>query len=236
MRVVVLGPQRSGTNYIESLLKNNFEEINVQNQDSKYIWKHRAFPQDVKDKLTKDVKHFVVHKNPYKWVESIMRYNADLEKRFGGTAGQYSDKYKDQQPGDIIVKDKRNKQTNIGGACRLYNDFYNGWIGNEFVDIILVRYEDLLIKSSREQWLQMLVDNHKFKARPKGGWNNPDKVGQSDKWNDKRTENYLNLQNFAKLDQAHLDLINKYIEKKWFDQFKYPIVTTKGWNIDQRKR
>jgi len=237
MLCTVIGPQRSGTNYLETLLRNNFENVRIQNQDSNHIWKHRVDPKDVKDKLNEKHKYFLIHKNPYKWIESLMKYNADLEKRQGGKAGEYEEKYKNKQDGDIIVEDRRKKKTNVGGALRLYNDLYHNWIDTDLVEVVVVRYEDLLIPQKRDKILQSMVDDHGFKKkRAKGGWDIPNKVGQSDKWDEDKTKQYLDLQHFNKLNQEHLDLVNKYVDAKLMEKFRYPIVRQKGWDINKRKK
>lgn len=235
MHATIFGPQRSGTNFLESLLKDNFEDVKIRNQDSNYVWKHCAYPEKFKGKLTdNDSINIVIHKNPYKWLESLMRYNADLDNRYGGKREEYKDLYKVVQEGDITVQDKRGKNTNLGGACRLYNDFYHNWENFKGVDVMWVRYEDLLVEESRARILQQIQNKYKLRKK-KGGWAVPKKVGQSDQWTDQRQQDYLNMSNFDKLEQRHIDLVNKYIDNKLLEKFNYPIISEKGWNINKRR-
>jgi hypothetical protein len=227
MFATVFGPQRSGTNYIESLLKENFDNIRVRNHDSNYVWKHCAYPQKFDNKLTSENNiNIVVYKNPYKWIESLIKYNGDLENKFGGKKEEYADKYKTLQEGDVIIKDGRNKNTNVGGACRLYNDFYTNWYDYDKIDIMFVRYEDLLEDDKRAQFLEQIHSKYRLK-RKGGGWVNPRKVGQSDPWTPEKSQVYLQMDKFNVINQVHIDLVNKYIDNKWFEKFKYPLIIKK---------
>lgn len=76
----IFGLQRSGTTYVEKCLTTNFDMQVVNGPGS---WKHR-WPIPTEFPNHQESIKFVVTKNPYTWVESIIyRGSADLLETHG---------------------------------------------------------------------------------------------------------------------------------------------------------
>ena len=73
--IYIFGIHRSGTNYLMSLLNSNFGKIHEKNINNNYqpLWKHSV----VVDSNIGDYPTFVIYKNPYTWVESIIKRKQD---------------------------------------------------------------------------------------------------------------------------------------------------------------
>ena len=139
----VFGLQRSGTTFLEKLLLQNF-----QCKLSGEHWKHSI------ERVTTDCPTFVIFKNPYTWIESIMfREHADLPVT---------------SP-EILLPSYIN-----GGACtltddpvsinpvelaKLYERYFASWKGEHMV----VRYEDLLSEDTLKNFIDSVPMERKTK-------------------------------------------------------------------------
>ena len=79
----VYAPQRSGTNYLETLIASNFLDAgNCLITDDSYAWKHTTDIKTVIKKYHSNEMHNHIHiltsKSPYKWIESIKRNPVDI--------------------------------------------------------------------------------------------------------------------------------------------------------------
>jgi len=84
-RVIILGIQRSGTNYLEYLTKRVYRDVGIMYFDhADYIWKHTAVEQTLDPKIM----HIAITKNPYMWVQSLNRYSADIYRNYGDRSTQ----------------------------------------------------------------------------------------------------------------------------------------------------
>lgn len=164
----IFGLQRSGTNYIEQLFKENFLQIELSNVRG-HAWKHSI---DVPPDMIPDRLAVIVYKNPLTWVESIaFRTPIDF--------------FKEQKTYSPSVD-------NMEGIAKTYRHWYETWVVNYTGKSIVVKYEDLLIKEKREQFLEtvgvMLNLQKKWDT-----WKNIEagKVSISEKYTEERTEYYI---------------------------------------------
>lgn len=80
MTFTAFGLQRSGTNFIERCIFDNFKDVSCLNNDDNYIWKHGyGFNSD---KLKPEHIHIYIYKNPYMWLQSIFRSPVDIKDRY----------------------------------------------------------------------------------------------------------------------------------------------------------
>ncbi|MAG32238.1 MAG: hypothetical protein CL908_15250 [Deltaproteobacteria bacterium] len=226
MDFIAIGIQRSGTNYLESLIQENFEGMTSKSRDETYIWKHRCRPEDVEHKLDPTKLHLLIYKNPYKWAESIMRFNADLERRVGGDDYQYADLYSEKRRGDVIVRDRKGRRTNLGGGIRLWSDLLGNWLSTRLIEVIPVKYEELLIGSSRERVLAEIGLARGLARKDAGAWVNPSKVGQSERWDEAKSRHNLDQTRISLLSQRQIDVINRNLDRELMDRLGYEIIRT----------
>lgn len=221
MYCTVLGIQRSGTNYLETLLTENFSDVSIQNQRTTYVWKHHAYPNRLRRTLSNENRiHFLIFKNPYKWVESLIRYNGDLSIRYGGRKRQHYFKYRLRRFNDIIIKDRRGRTTNLRGALDLYSCLYTNWLSTHLVRIIPIQYEKLLIDDFRESFLFDISKEFSLNARY-SYFVNPTNIRQSEPMSAKRKRSYLNQSSVQMLSDDHIELVNQRISDALFRSLGY---------------
>ena len=99
--VKLYGIERSGTNWIQSLLELNTDAVVLTNTVG---WKHGII-HDNGDHNFQSVNALVISKNPYHWYQSIMRYKGELGAKYWYQkyAMLYRD-YLDFVPDDFFVK------------------------------------------------------------------------------------------------------------------------------------
>ena len=215
-KVIVLGPQRSGTNYLQFLLKRNFYHANII-YEHEYIWKHTAYPD--RDKLlSKKVIHIGIIKNPYKWVESLERYSADLTDNFGSWKKPMPDYDPDRE--QFYVEDKSGKKVDVEHAIKLYNKFYNNWMTQDKVTFSVIKYEDLL-DDKTDAYKQI---NHKTRLRIKPKpWIDTNQVSQSDLFTKDRRDYYLNEAE-STLTTFQKEVIKNTVDQNLIRKFGYRLL------------
>lgn len=225
-KVIVLGPQRSGTNYLQFLLKRNFYHVKIIYEQfidtdgvnkHEYIWKHTAYPD--RDKLlSKNVIHIGIIKNPYKWVESLERYSADLTDNFGNWKKPMPD-YKPARE-QFYVEDKNGKKVDVEHAIKLYNKFYNNWMTQDKVTFSVIKYEDLL-DDKTDAYKQI---NHKTGLRIKSKpWADTDQVDQSELFTKERKNYYLN-DSQTTLTDFQKEVIKNTVDQNLLRKFSYRLL------------
>lgn len=225
-KTTVIGMQRSGTNYLEQTLRDNFK-VEILNQEQKYLWKHHAYPNENKHRLREDHAHILMYKNPYKWIESLKKYNADLEKAVGcrpehkfannGLSGGH------QNENDIIIQDKRGRKTNINRALTVYKLMYENWKKQDLVKLYVVKYEDLLTDKRKSILTEIQTYFGLSKVEGWSEWKNPKKVGQSDNWTEALTKKYLDMTETS-LASEEIKLINSILGEEWISSLGYTII------------
>lgn len=203
----LFGLQRSGTNYLEQLIRNNFRS-SMANRASK-TWKHNVAVHS-KSLFKPNVPVFVIHKNPYLWIESICTRNRiDWER----TQKKYTSKTGDALLGGLAV----------APLAQAWVDFHTNWCltANDYLDPIVVRYEDILNTSLREQLLCQIARTTGLQ-RLSDTWTNPGlgAVAQSKKY-DQTSQQYYISQQPTKLSDQHLAAINQILQPELLESFGY---------------
>lgn len=181
-KVTVFGLQRSGTNFLESFIRSNLLNIRICNQASSYIWKHN-YDFDL-DLLKDNHIHFLIHKHPISWVDSIIRYPVDTRKKWETLT----------KPGEVM-----NDSVNIIEAAKLWNDWHRWWfdlIDSGKVSCKVVRYETLIQSEKHTQdFLEEIISFHpKFERKTYSSPPTvPKKVSQSRDWSEDYRKKYLTL-------------------------------------------
>jgi len=114
----VFGLQRSGTNFLETIFNQNFMSNRMNGFCDYRSWKHSI---DVPAKYDSTVTTFVIHKNPYTWVESIaLRNNVDwLKSQTTYPALEINDPR-------VAIGDK--KKFDLINLCKTYRHFHETWL------------------------------------------------------------------------------------------------------------
>lgn len=191
--VYVFGLHRSGTNYLTSLLNVNFKKIIQVNSDGNYtpLWKHSV----VVDSTIGDYPTFVVYKNPYTWVESIIKRRQDDGHNIM-LASKYLPHYVDENryiktDSDLSYYDGK---ISFERLLNIYRQFHENWILNfpKQNNLFVISYEDLLIKEKRDKILDII--GKKFNWDSPNNWLNlePGTIPLSKDYSHERGEYYLN--------------------------------------------
>ena len=109
MNIRIFGIQRSGTNYLEQLINTFSGVVATPGVPERGYWKHSAYPAP-RFMPQQDI-YFLVIKNPFKWLESLHRYNADLSIRSGTYHQNLFNCEKKQQTTKYLIRDSRNYPT-----------------------------------------------------------------------------------------------------------------------------
>ena len=219
--LLLYGLQRSGTNFLETLLKKTFKVQFLNNEDrSSILQKHcRIYsnkkiipePQYYNELSIVSFESFlnqltsssipssiiVISKDPYSWYLSYLRWGAKCN--WPNVSHHYVEEY---------------------------NMFYNMWVKfSEQTDIIhFIRYVDLI--SDQNNVILKLKDHFGYEYNNSlmnylGIFNRINKVPQSSTFTDKKKNYYLNKEYLNGYDQIEFDKINQLIDEKLLSSLGY---------------
>lgn len=218
----IFGIQRSGTNYLETLIEKNFSVR--KNNPSTRCWKHSI---DMPAGLDPKQPIIVIHKNPYLWVESIAwRNRVDWIKT--QTMYPATDVADDQR----MMIGENGKQMNLINLTKTYKHFYNTWFINPDDMIketrLVIRYEDLLENEKRGKILGKIhkIFNFRRKTNPlHQGWANPriGTISQSRDYNATRHHYYTQMKP-KYLKPHHIAQMNDILGKTMFNRMRYDML------------
>lgn len=133
---LIAGLQRSGTNYIETLLNKNIDNTKFGWED--WYWKHNINPPSLALFRQHNLRGIILCvKNPFAWVESIcFRESADLYEAYGV--------YYDMNDKSSLYFENNGMIFNVKALIKLYNEYYNNWVNAPNLNIYTIKYEDIL--------------------------------------------------------------------------------------------
>lgn len=230
--VTVFALQRSGTNFLEQILKQNFQRIVIFNTWSKWIWKH-AFgdksPQGGKDpqvesrlKKRPDASCLYMTKHPYNWIQSVCENNVDTQKTWKEI------KKKDGDETELNCGDY-----NIVRMAVLWNKHTRWWLN--FIEetdrkIYRLRYEDLIENEGSPKTIAFDISEFfgfKYKASGKD-FALPKKVSQSQPFSEVKRRIYKEhllkpeLWTFKKI-----EAVNAVLDQEILERLDYKLYTSK---------
>lgn len=173
----MFGLQRSGTNFLEDLVKNNFNGKKL--NDQRKSWKHSI---DVPPLYDENTPTLIIHKNPYTWIESIsLRNNVDWIKT--------QKKYPADQKTDSCFMIGEKQSMNVINLALTYRHFHETWLDRNHYEM---KYEDLLVDKPRENILDQIREKYALQRAHKN-WLIPKRgsVSQSRDYNANREEYYI---------------------------------------------
>ncbi len=242
----VFAPQRSGTNFTEHLITENFKNINCHPPMNQYAWKHEPNAQKIYsnyEEYRKELKHhlhLLVTKYVYKWVESIQRNAVDIVIRrpelldisYCSSQEKLKTENNMQVPISWVVG-----EINLIELVKLWNEFYSNWLelGPKFKHWGIVKYESLLIRDLRQNFLQAIQKTYGLTKINPAGWNLPIAVPMSPRWTPsmgkRKSNDYLDVGTCSKLTSHQIEIIDQLVDKDLLEKLGYP--TEKPKSIDK---
>lgn len=180
--VFLVGLQRVGSNYIEKLLNNNIKEHSFRSlivstgSNGHTSWYRHTLPRDSFRLPIPHKEILLITKNPYIWIESLVKRNEIVDIMGVDEKNQYiwnnfiEDYFiYEEHPTD---KNKLTDKLSIKGLCELYRDFNDVWLSNKHSDIPVkqIKYEDFIdqnkCKLKLNELCYRLKGNLKFPSKP----------------------------------------------------------------------
>ena len=218
VKFYISGLQRSGTNYLSSLLIENFFEFSHCNGGfTSPGWKHHIEPVDGLQAHVdshKPAAWFMIYKNPYTWVESLCHRNRvdykNTQKMFGAADGN----------GFIYGSNS----LNVEHLAKTWNHWTKKWLLETppcVENMYAVKYESLLDEHDRNHLLDKVCNDLELKRKHNNYWQNIEfgKVTQSPRFDEEKIKYYKNVEH--NLPQKVVNIINQHIEQKCFDVTGY---------------
>jgi len=192
---------RSGSNFLQQLIVDNFEDCDyIENDHNKTGWKHQSYHPAFMD--GKDF-CLIIARHPVKWVNSCMRFNADMWKWWNVNG---------EEPGDLSFLYKK-RYVSIVKMMTKWNAFYNGWLRN--TDCKFIWFPDLLVEKSRNKILKEIGLQHNL-TKKDDNITVPKKVQHSEKFTEEKRLIELNMSNNDMLNDKPyiIDYINHNIDNE----------------------
>jgi len=204
------GLQRTGTNYIETLLNKN---IDCKFGWEDWYWKHNINPPSLSIFREFNLRGIVLCvKNPFAWIESIcFREFADLHEAYGV--------YYDMNDKSSLYFENKEVIFNVKALLKLYNEYYNNWLNNSQSAVYIAKYEDIL----KDPTIFLTNFKEKFNLNFKNEIldTSVEKVFMSGSYtNNEMLENYKNYQ-LSHLTNAHLEQIIPYLDVELLKKLGY---------------
>lgn len=209
----IFGIQRSGTNFVETVMRSNFNKTKKNSQ--RLCWKHTITDPTGLDKAAPTI---VIYKNPYTWVESIaFRNTVDWLKT--------QTKYPAKAPTtpELTIGPSNLNLTNI---IKTYRDFYQNWLGREDMSMYyVIKYEDLLNQNIRDVIMEEICQKFWWTKTKKGPWAYPSRgsVSQSKDYSLDREQYYV-AGKPEKLTEEHIKEINQILGEDFIRSMGYSIL------------
>jgi uncharacterized phage-associated protein len=231
----VFGLQRTGTNFTHQLVINNFQNLNL--NQSQYVWKHEPNTDLVYNLYKKQKRenhaHILVSKNPYKWVESILRNPVDIKIRRPRVLYNLDALSQDHvleissSTQNKMAKAWKIEKINLVELIKLYNEFYNNWINLQpkIKNWSLTKYETLLDLENCLQFVESLSQKYKWNIIKHSHLIIPAHVTLSENWTlslrKKKIQDYWNSDCIKTLTQDQVNVIDKHLDKSLLEKLGY---------------
>ena len=221
----VFGMQRSGTTFMETLLKDCFNASIKNTFSSGFIWKHafnidKAVVNTPGEKFyTLEKYHMIgdqiraihIHKNPYTWIESILRHSR--------TRNMVSTTYPD------VLRQRSSDQPMVNGLnlcylAELWTKHSAYWLNvAEQKRVFRIQYEELIKGKSGVRNTIHSIAKFWDLGMP-GEINIPTVVHSSDEFTNEKRQYYLN-QKPTQLTEKQIARINEWLHPTVMEQLEY---------------
>jgi len=232
--MTVFGLQRSGTNFLEQLIRRNMNGATVINTWAKGIWKHiydiennTPFSDDNSNLKRRILGHWggqykydlllqqkilpiYIHKHPYSWLESIVNKSVDITKVYPQ------------------ISENQTKNTyfqfenvNLISATKLWQAHTKYWYSKKQKDlfpIYILSYENLIRdEASTRHHVDAIATFFGKTCKPTKQnlpIDIPEKVGQSDKFTEEKRQRYNEVR-VTHFSWKHIQEINKHLDRNF---------------------
>lgn len=224
----VFGLQRSGTNFLEQLLKNNVSQVNIVNRwkSGDGIWKH-AYDMEKKptngktageqgDKTKAEmiggrIHAIYIHKHPYSWLQSITNKHVDIKKTYPFVTDDST----------IMLKD-----LNLIRLTQLYRDHTAYWLNKvETRKVYHVKYEDLIESESHTKEIVKDIASFFDRKIKHKTIQIPNRVSQSKQFTEEERQRYKKYQ-IQTLSYEHIQEINRILNRDHLEKQGYDLIET----------
>lgn len=190
---------RSGSNYLDQLIRLNTQDLEVveSNRDS-VEWKHGTYWPGYKNNRKFNC---LIARNPVKWVNGCVSFNADMWKWWGVNANQRSP----------LTFDYKTRIVSIVYMMEKWNKYYNKWLDNS--DCYFVWYPDLLNSKTRENILNDIIRKYSL-TRTTTKTILPTNVQHSENYNEDKTQQELDLSVYPNLTKLQVQYIKSVVDIK----------------------
>jgi len=207
MNYFIFGLQRSGTNFLEEIMKKNFRGTRYNRQ--KKCWKHSiTVPWDYDISLPT----ILLYKNPYTWIESLCDRNKvdwlRTQKNYPADKSTNIDMIAGANKFDVTV------------LAKAYRDWHKNWKEFKCDSRYFVRYERLLSPTDCDIILKEI--SSKYDVNVVKAWNIPKigQVSQSRDYSMERQEYYIKMQPTI-LTDIQIEAITKIITPELITDIGY---------------
>jgi hypothetical protein len=203
MHINLKGLHRSGTNYLTQILEMNYG-----------IWAihevtHGRESKHFKPISNSSLKTIVIHKNPYKWFESL--------------ALRMVVEWKKHHPQCCNAPVLGTNEVNLIESMKIYKDFYNHFYDQVPADHYM-RYEDL-ISEDKDATVRNIGTALSVDLMHDGNIVYPKRVRVTEgNWDPSRVNYYSSTEDFKLLEREHLDQINSFLGPQFFAKLGYEMV------------
>lgn len=198
MNIFINGLQRTGTNYLLELFRQNIPNVEFYDYADPQ-WKHDFYQGRFLNNLPNKI--LTIIKHPYNWIESICFRNCvDIKTYFPNYYLHNTQDY----CGPFSI--------NLKNLCELYYDWYNTWLDVPLVN--LIPYEKLLTeKNIKKNMIKVFDINPKSIIIP-------NKIPMSDDFKNERIELYKNYKT-QYLNDFQKQIIKECLPKDFLKRINY---------------
>jgi len=240
--LTVFGIQRSGTNFLERIIRDNGTHVAVQNTWARLVWKH-SYQLDIKppfvssqgkdigkfghkevyDKLISgNYKAVYIYKNPYSWLNSITNKGVDLTVTYPEVTRPNLEKENPELMFGTL---------NLISLTKHWTEHTRWWYEtlqkskSSAKPFLFFKYEDIIKSAEETKKISIHIFNYYdigFKNKP-GEIKIPERVAQSERFDENKRSFYLN-ENFDKFSWNHIQRINEHLDKDMVKKLGYKII------------
>ena len=127
--ILVIGLYRSGTNYLQTLIENNLKvsKLTINTKTFNFPNKHAVCENQLYH-YTPNLHLVLTYKNPYKWVDSLVRQSYDLVTEYElGYENGHTPLYITYDDNLLEFINKPKVKVSLEKVCNLYNKFFTFW-------------------------------------------------------------------------------------------------------------
>jgi len=186
---------RSGSNFLQTLITDNYIDCEaVENSRESIDWKHGLYHSNYKNNKKFNI---VMARHPIKWVNSCIRFNADMWKwwNVNGTEPPY-----------FVYK---NRPVSIPKMISKWNRFYSEWLYKS--DCKFVWFADLLRDEPRKKILQRIAIENNLVERS-SNIEVASHVQHSEPFTEEKRQREFDIETNDMLNDTIVDYINNNVD------------------------